>query len=306
MLTTEQLEARKLGIGGSDVAAILGLSKWQTAHGLYLEKRGEIPDDPREESEVMHFGNVLEDVVAKEFERRNDLKVRKRNQHFTHKEYPFLMANIDRSVDGLKAVLECKTAGQFMASDWGESGSDQFPDYYRVQLIHYMNVLGYKQGYLSVLIGGNQYRQYYIEQDDELLEMIMQACIEFWARVQDGNPPEIDYDHRTTVDMLKKLHTGTNGEVIHLPTKLQPWIDVMEQASAAVKENEAVVDACKNRIAEAMGDASVAIVSDGDYQFKRSMTKRKEFTVAATDFMVMRGPTKYKGATNSITGYAGG
>jgi len=295
MLTPEMLEARKKGIGGSDVAAILGLSKWQTKHGLYLEKRGEIPDDPQETSEVQHFGNVLEDVVAKEFERRNDLKVRRRTQHFTHKEHPFLMANIDRSVDGLKAILECKTAGQFMVSEWGDSGSEQFPDYYRVQLEHYMNVLGYKQGYLGVLIGGNQYRQYYIEQDQELSEMIIQACVEFWDRVKNGDPPEIDYEHRTTSDMLKKLHSGTNGEVIHLPNQLQPWIDVMEQAKATAKENYAVVDACKNRIAEAMGDASVAIVPDGDYQFKRSMTKVKEHTLAYNEFMVMRGPSKYKG-----------
>lgn len=294
MLTPEMIEARKKGIGGSDVAAILGLSKWQTSHGLYLEKRGEIPDDPQEESEVMHWGNVLEDVVAKEFERQNNLKVRKRNQHFTHKEYPFLMANIDRSVDGLKAVLECKTAGQFMVSDWGESGSEQFPDYYRVQLEHYMNVMGYKQGYLGVLIGGNQYRQYYIEQDQELSEMIIQACVEFWARVESGKPPEIDYDHRTTADMLKKLHSGTNGEIIHLPDQIQPWVDVMEQAKATAKEAESVVDACKNRIAEAMGDAAVGIVPDGDYQFKRSLTKRKESIMAATEYMVMRG-SKYKG-----------
>lgn len=294
MLTPEMLEARKKGIGGSDVAAILGLSKWQTAHGLYLEKRSEIPDEAQESTEIQHWGNVLEDVVAKEFERQNDLKVRKRHQHFTHKEHPFLMANIDRSVDGIKAVLECKTAGQFMASEWGESGSDQFPDYYRVQLIHYMNVLGYGQGYLGVLIGGNQYRQYYIEQDRELSEMIIQHCVEFWDRVENGNPPDIDYDHRTTGDMLKKLHSGTNGEVIHLPDQIQPWVDVLFQAKAAVKENEAVVDACKNRIAEAMGDASIGITPDGDKQFKRSLTKRKESIQAATEFMVMR-DSNYKG-----------
>ncbi len=69
MLTPEQKEARKAGIGGSDVAAILGLSPWKSAHMLYLEKRGEW-EEPEKDSEVIHFGNVLEDVVANEYARR--------------------------------------------------------------------------------------------------------------------------------------------------------------------------------------------------------------------------------------------
>jgi predicted phage-related endonuclease len=58
MLTAEQLEARKAGIGGSDVASIVGISPWKTKHQLYLEKRGEIEEEQLT-SEVIHFGNVL-------------------------------------------------------------------------------------------------------------------------------------------------------------------------------------------------------------------------------------------------------
>ena len=45
-------EIRK--IGGSDIAAILGLSQWKSAHSLYLHLIGELP--PQEDNEAMERG----------------------------------------------------------------------------------------------------------------------------------------------------------------------------------------------------------------------------------------------------------
>jgi len=294
MITKEQKTARLKGIGGSDVAAILGISKWQTAHGLYLEKRGEVPDEDREGSEILEFGSKLELVIAETFAERNNFAVRKRHQHFQHKEYPFLMANIDRSIDGQQSVLECKTAGQFMVSEWGPSGSDEFPDAYRLQLQHYMTVMGYPTGYLAVLIGGNQYRQYYLEHDAELADMMIKACVEFWGRVEDGDPPDLDFSHRTTDALLKRIYPGTNGEQIDLPDDIQPWHDVMVQAKARIKEDDAVVSACKNRISAAVGDNAIGVLPSRVEQYKRSQVNVKEHTVGANSYMAMR-PSKYKG-----------
>ena len=109
MLTTEQLEARKAGIGGSDAAAIMGLSPWKTATEVYLEKRGEIAPENIDDKEVVIFGNLLEDVVAGEYARRNNVKVERRNDMFKHAKHPFMLANIDRKVVGVKKGLECKT-----------------------------------------------------------------------------------------------------------------------------------------------------------------------------------------------------
>jgi predicted phage-related endonuclease len=42
MTRTEWLMDRKKGIGGSDVATILGLNKWKAPYQLWLEKTGQI------------------------------------------------------------------------------------------------------------------------------------------------------------------------------------------------------------------------------------------------------------------------
>ena len=102
------LEERRKGIGGSDAAKVMGLSRWGGPFSVYQDKVNGVkaPVD----SEAVHFGNVLEDVVAQEFSRREGVKVRRRNSMTFSEGYPFMMANIDRELVGAKIGLECKTA----------------------------------------------------------------------------------------------------------------------------------------------------------------------------------------------------
>ena len=75
------LEARKQGLGGSDVATIAGLSKWKSQVQVFLEKTQAIEQEDVQ-SEAAYFGNVLEEVVAQEFAKRTGLKVQRRNAIF--------------------------------------------------------------------------------------------------------------------------------------------------------------------------------------------------------------------------------
>ena len=88
MPKAEWLRLRRNGIGGSDAAAIMGLSPWRTAMDVWLEKTGEFTRDD-EENEQMYWGTVLEAVVAEEFTRRTGLKTRRRNAILQSRKYPF-------------------------------------------------------------------------------------------------------------------------------------------------------------------------------------------------------------------------
>jgi len=288
MLTAEQLEARKSGIGGSDVAAIMGLSPWKDANAVYLEKRGEITPDNIDDKEYVHFGNVLEQVVADEYTYRTGEKLEKRNKMLRHKKYPFLLANIDRKIVGRPAVFEAKTADKYTAGKWGEDGSDDIPEAYRCQIEHYFNVTGYDEGVLAVLIGGNEFRKYPILRNAELSEMLLEGCIKFWERVQNGFPPEFDFTHRNTIDTLKKMYPGTNGETIELPAELEHWHHVKVEAAKEAAKLNTTVEVCKARILAAMEDNAVGLLSGINQQYKRSEVKRKEFTVAPTSYYQCR------------------
>ena len=108
----EWLELRKQGLGGSDAGTVLGFNKYKSPFELYQEKIGEYSEEV--DNDAVYFGNALEDFVAQEFAKRTGKKVRRMNKFLVHPEYEFMNANLDRVVVGEKAILECKTASEYL------------------------------------------------------------------------------------------------------------------------------------------------------------------------------------------------
>ena len=66
MLTKQQRIDRHAGLGGSDAAAVLGLSPWTSPLDLYLDKRGELDEEPEQPTNWQRWGHLLEDLIADE------------------------------------------------------------------------------------------------------------------------------------------------------------------------------------------------------------------------------------------------
>ncbi|MGB2220859.1 YqaJ viral recombinase family protein [Neptunomonas sp.] len=210
-MTGEQLwhHERRLGIGGSDVAAILGISRWATPLDIFNQKRGYVEPADLSTNERVHFGNVLEDVVAQEYARRFNCKVQRRNNPIVHDDLPWMRANLDRVVVGQKKVLECKTADAFTVKfNWGESGTDEVPDQYLVQCMHYLICTGWEEADLAVLIGGNRFERYCIQFDPELVAILLERVRDFWINyvLADVPPPP------TTLDEINQAYPNDDGE----------------------------------------------------------------------------------------------
>lgn len=94
------LRERKKGIGGSDVAAILGLSKWKSAYDIWVDKTTDVLQEEYS-NESIYWGNVLEEVVAQEFSKQTGFKVRRNNKILQHPEYYWMRASIDRKIVGI-------------------------------------------------------------------------------------------------------------------------------------------------------------------------------------------------------------
>ena len=110
MLTQQQRTDRMSGLGGSDIAAILGVSPYKTAVDVWLEKTGRAVNDNIGNENAVYWGNVLEDVVAKEYSKRNGVKIQRVNRTIRHSDKPFMLANIDRAcVVNNKAPFNYKT-----------------------------------------------------------------------------------------------------------------------------------------------------------------------------------------------------
>lgn len=301
MLTKEQLEERRSGIGGSDAAVILGLNPYKDVYELYLDKRGEAPEEDEDFlKESRYWGSVLEDPVANRYAEETGYKVQKSNQLIRSKDNPFMIANIDRKVVGedRRIGFEAKTAAR--PDGWGDSGSDEIPPYIMLQCQHYLAVTGYDIWDLAVLIGNRDYRQYRITPIEDLIQQLVDAEQEFWDRVQTGIAPEPQWQSKATTRLIKSLYPGTNGQVIQLPEVAQKYHDVMNDAAEQRKLFDGVIEGCKNRIAMLMGEGAVGLLPDGSAYTRKEQT-RKEFTVPESSFIVTRHTTRLpKLATDAI------
>ena len=181
MLTEKKLEERRTGIGGSDAAAVCGLSRFKTPYKLYLEKIGEVDTSSfHEGNEKIHFGNLLEDIIASEYSRRTGNKVEILEDTIRHKDYPWMLANVDRIIKNNNGILECKTSDAYLSKLWGESYTDDFPIEYLLQCAHYAIVFDAAFVDLAVLIGGNNFKIYTYKRNPNLESKLIEKEKSFW------------------------------------------------------------------------------------------------------------------------------
>jgi len=266
----EWLVLRRKGIGGSDAAAILGLNPWKTSMDVWLEKTGEFSADDEPDNEKMYWGNMLEDIVAREFMTRTGLKVRRRNAILQHRKHHFMIANVDRLVIGHKAGLECKTAGQYSADDWAMG----VPDYYIPQVQHYMAVTGYKAWYVAVLIGGQEFKYYKIARDNYFIRQLIEAETEFWNLVETRIPPPIDGTKAST-ELVKKLYPeAEKGKEIDLPFEAFELIQQYERACEEEKRIQLIKDEAANKLKEMLGTAEKGAIHGRQVIWQNVVAKR--------------------------------
>src|SRR5690625_505697 len=169
MSREDWLRERQKGIGGSDASSILGYNPWKSPFELYIEKTSDVVQEI--DNEAIYWGNTLEDIVAQEFSRRTGKKVRRRNEIFRHKDYDWMIANIDRDVVGERALLECKTTNAFY---YDQLQGDEIPPDTMCQIQHYMVVLDNERAYIAVQIGGQKIVWKEITRDDEFIEVMIE------------------------------------------------------------------------------------------------------------------------------------
>lgn len=253
----EWLQERTKGIGGSDAGIILGLSKYRTPFELWLEKTGQV--DPVEiDNEAIYWGSEMENVVAKEFEKRTGKKVRRSNFMYSHPEYHFIRANVDRLVVGESAVLECKTASAWLANEWKD---DEIPATYLIQVQHYLGVTGKEKGYIAVLIGGNRFVWKEIKRDDELITMIFNAEKDFWERhVIGGEPPELDGSSAAEKYIKEKYDQAEKDKEIVLPSDYKALLIQYEKIKSDEKLIKTAKTEIENKIKDELKDAEKGLV----------------------------------------------
>ncbi|MGI0534983.1 YqaJ viral recombinase family protein [Bacillus pfraonensis] len=271
MAHEQWLEARKAGIGGSDAAAIAGLNKWSSPIGVYYDKTSEINKDQLP-SEAAYFGNVLEEIVADEFSKRTELKVRKCNAILQHPDYPWMLANVDRLIIGEKVGLECKTASEYLKKEWE---GEEIPASYLIQCQHYMAVTGYKAWWIAVLIGGNKFIYKKIDRDEEIIQYLIDIEKDFWLNhVEKGIPPMFD-GSEASATLLKEMYPDSvEDSEIELGNEVELLIEARDQVDKEIKALEEQKTEYENKIKAKLGPNEVGKTENYKISWKTQTSNR--------------------------------
>lgn len=292
MTHDEWLEARRIGIGGSDVSAIMGLNAYKSPLSVYLEKIGESPLEDTT-SEAAFWGTQLEDVIARHYAEKNGVKIRRNNHILIHPEYPYMIANIDReaySDTRGRYGVEVKTVGLRNAHLWED---DNVPIPYVLQMQHYMAVTGWDFFVCPALIGGQRYIEREIPRDEAIISTLIEAEGEFMDKVERRIPPAWDGSQQAS-QILKALYPKAEpGKQIVLPSTVMDSILAHQELDLQVKEAKEVVKdletkkkAYEQEIAAIMGDAETGIIDGIQVTYKT--TERKSYVVEATSYRTLR------------------
>ena len=202
-------------IGGSDAAAILGVSKWRTPLDVYLIKTGEEQDEiSPEKQKIFRRGKRLEPIAIEMLVDEYGFKVTRTSpeedpNRYQDPEYPFMAAEIDFEFEVTAELLdvlpegfidpallgtiqngEIKTVHPLAAHMWGEEFTEDVPIDYAAQSMHGLMVTGRKVCVYGTLVGADNLVIYKIERDEETIAGLRKKEIAFWQNLTDRLPPD--------------------------------------------------------------------------------------------------------------------
>ncbi|MEV0115565.1 lambda-exonuclease family protein [Streptomyces sp. NPDC050844] len=283
------LAARRTGVGGSEVAAVLGMSKYTSAHEVYLDKRGELPlDRPQspELAEAAFWGLAHEPTIAAEFSRRTGLDAVEGPGMLAHVERRWMLANVDRYVlaggeSTPSSLLEIKTRSAYQLDEWLLG----VPDGPALQTHWYLAVTGYSHAHVAALLGGNRLLIHRVERDDKLVEHLVALVGEFWQHVLDGTPPPVD-GSAATEELLGHLYdVRTDAVTVADPAEVLPLLERRRELKAREQRTADELREVDNKLKATAGEAEVVKVQGQvAYTYRQNgPLAAKRFTAAHPD-----------------------
>lgn len=236
-------------IGGSDAAVVLGISPWRTRLQLWQDKvqpRVEKIDPARQR--ILSRGHRLEPYVVDMLAEETGLEVLHRNCRYIDAEHPFLACEIDAEA-ATGQNIEIKTVSPFKAQEWGELGTDAIPVHYTAQAQHGMMIRGAASCIFGVLIGGDDFRVYEVQRDDEIIAALREAEVRFWLdHVVPAVAPE-----PTSGEDIARLYPHDAGTAVEADTAALIAYNELRALLAQAKDLDAQIELRKDALRTAMG-----------------------------------------------------
>ncbi|MFF5045600.1 YqaJ viral recombinase family nuclease [[Kitasatospora] papulosa] len=250
---------RAAGIGGSDIAAILGLDKYKSPRHVYEAKHGR---GDKVTSEAAEIGVEIEDFIATLFGKRAEVPIGTPSGTLVNLERSWMLANVDRyaldpETGAVVAPIECKNRSEYQLDDW----EDGVPDAPALQAHWYMAVGGWSYAWVVALVGGNKLKYHRLERDEDLIGELVAHCGGWFQRhIVEGHPPPAD-GLAATKELLGRLWQVKPEEVATVDlAKAKDLRARRAELRAQAKDVETQLNEVENEMRLLTEDAAVAKV----------------------------------------------
>lgn len=290
----EWWKARQFCFGASEAAAICGLSRWQQPLSVYESKRNYAKfNNPS--TEAQRRGHRFEPVILEWY-----TEMREGHIHLPpmliHPKHDFMSASPDALWTKEKAgnlpwsysfdyiPVDAKTTSH--SGEFGESGTDDIPQEYVMQAQQQIAVTDAPYCEFPVLFPGYDLKIYKVDRSDTLINLIIEAESEMLERIRNEDPPEPNWQHPKTYELIRAVH-GVSGKTVQMSDFSTNLWEENELLGKQISELKKKQDFNKAKILHEMGDAGVGVMTDGR-QLVRKVVKREARNVKASEYTSLR------------------
>jgi putative phage-type endonuclease len=271
---------RQKYLGGSDAAAIFGVSPWRTPYDLWVDKttprvfnEDGSPYEPNIDPDRAKFfarrkrqEPVIAEMLADEYGIVvTRLSLDEDPNRYIDPEFPFLAAEIDFEFsmsDAVRAAFpdredfgaiangtelngEIKTVHPFKASEWGEQGSEEVPIHYAAQVMHGLGVTRKPAALVAALFGLDILLCFPVMADQETIAAMREKEVHFWTyNVQQHIPPE-----PLNVDDIKRMYAKFSGKPVELSQEAYEALIAIDTLRGRVKQANQDMEEAEWRVA---------------------------------------------------------
>lgn len=283
----EPIVDRRQFIGGSDIAAILGISPWQTPYQLYCEKTSDRPlvIDPKRQA-IFDRGKRLEPFIVEWARQDLDLQIVRKNARYIDPELPFLSCEVDfeHEYSGSIENADAKSVHPSKSNEWGLPGTDEIPDHYTAQFLFGQMVTGRDSTLCMAMFGMDKLEPYRVRRNEEVIGWMREQALRFWEKVEARTAPEV-----TTLEDAKIAWRREHpAKQVQASTEIDEIAERLKLMRTAINGDQARADLLELDLKKYMQDAEELVDSKGRKIASWKMQQRKSYTVAASECRVLR------------------
>ena len=297
-------ERRLDGFGGSEVAALLGISPWANARTTVERKARRIIQDPDAPERLrLRLGREMEPILLEHLwealtERHGSVpRPRRSGQLHRMPGYSFITADVDGFIGD--ALAECKT-DEYGVLPWGDPEGDParaVPPAYFAQVQHSAAAASKARAYVIVLIGLHEERIYEVPRNGEYVANLVEFEAGMWARVEAirerlGNDPDASIE-----DLLPPLEGAELTE--HLRERFPRSTEVIRSATAeqeqllrdlrearrSLNDAKRLWDVAAGRVQDVIGEAAGIAGVEGQVTWRTSKDSEKvDWSLVASSY----------------------